>query len=145
VTRPLAVVDAADVERVTAALRSALTGDGPAVMPHAYPASVGAPATVEQRIALVVETSGSTGTPKRVALSAHAVLAGAAASDAALGGPGQWLLALPLTYIAGINVVVRSIASGTEPVAMNPDGFSAERFADAAGRRCGSPPSCPHS
>ena len=72
-------------------------------------------ATVEQRIALVVETSGSTGRPKRVALSADAVLASAGASESALGGPGQWVLALPTHYIAGLNVLVRSIAAGFDP------------------------------
>jgi O-succinylbenzoic acid--CoA ligase len=132
VSRPLTVVDAADTEAVARGLRDALTADGPAILPHADPAAVNVPDTVEQRIALVVETSGSTGKPKRVALSADAVLASAAASDAALGGPGQWLLALPLTYIAGINVLVRSITAGTEPVVMYPEQFSAERFADAA-------------
>ena len=131
-TRQLAVVDATDAPRVLAALRSALTADGPAVLPHAHPDAALAPQSVDQRIALVVETSGSTGKPKRVALSADAVLASAAAADAALGGPGQWLLALPLTFIAGINVLARSIASGTEPVVMDPEQFSAERFADAA-------------
>lgn len=74
------------------------------------------PATVEKRVALVVETSGSSGTPKRVALSADAVLASAAASESALGGPGQWVLALPTHYIAGLNVLARSIAAGFDPV-----------------------------
>ena len=54
------------------------------------------------------------GRPKRVALSADALLASAAASAAAIGGSGQWLLALPAHYIAGANVLVRSIAAGTD-------------------------------
>src|SRR5690606_18114896 len=87
--------------------------------------------SVEQRIALVVETSGSTGRPKRVLLSADAVLASAAASESALGGPGQWLLALPVHYIAGLNVLARSITAQTDPVLMSPDHFTAERFVDA--------------
>ncbi|HWR86630.1 MAG TPA: AMP-binding protein, partial [Rhodoglobus sp.] len=62
------------------------------------------------------------------------VLASAAASASALGGDGQWLLALPVHYIAGVNVLVRSIASGTEPVLLDPEHFTAERFADAAAR-----------
>nr|BFF13139.1 o-succinylbenzoate--CoA ligase [Microbacterium flavescens] len=99
-----------------AALRVALAG-GPAVAPRIdghVPEDL--PSTVPQSVALVIETSGSTGRPKRVALSADAVLAGAAAADQSLAGPGQWLLALPTHYIAGVNVLVRSIASGTEPV-----------------------------
>jgi len=135
-TRPLKVVLASNVEAVHAALRDALSGDGPAIMPSNRPSAVAArvPATVPQRVALVIETSGSTGRPKRVALSTEALLSSAAASDTALGGPGQWLLALPLTYIAGVNVLVRSLAAGTEPVTMNPEGFTPQRFVDAVGR-----------
>jgi O-succinylbenzoic acid--CoA ligase len=108
------------------ALRDALAG-GPALFVDAGGAS-GLPATVEQRVALVVETSGSTGTPKRVMLSADAVLASAAASESALGGPGQWMLALPTNYIAGLNVLTRSIAAGFDPVAVEGEHFTAEHF-----------------
>jgi O-succinylbenzoic acid--CoA ligase len=65
---------------------------------------------------LVVETSGSTGTPKRVLLSRRAVLASAAATERRLGGRGRWALVLPPTYVAGIQVVVRSLVAGHEPV-----------------------------
>jgi len=106
------------------ALREALSG-GPAVF--AGDAS-DLPTHVPQRVALVVQSSGSTGRPKRVALSADALLASAAASESALESPGQWLLALPTTYIAGINVLVRSLAAGTALVRMDPGGFTAERF-----------------
>ncbi|HEY0260267.1 MAG TPA: AMP-binding protein [Lacisediminihabitans sp.] len=103
-SRPLAVVPAEDPAEVLIALRAALAG-GPAVLPGAPTQPV--QEAVEQRVALVIETSGSTGRPKRVALAADALLAGAAASESALGGPGQWLLALPAHYIAGVNVLVR--------------------------------------
>ncbi|WP_349814900.1 hypothetical protein [Curtobacterium sp. MCJR17_043] len=83
---------------------------------------------------MVVETSGSTGTGKRVALSSAALLAGAAAADAALGGPGGWVLALPTHYIAGLNVLTRSIVAGTTPVVVPPGHFDAGAFADAADR-----------
>ena len=65
---------------------------------------------------LVVETSGSTGAPKRVLLSRRAVLASVAATDRRLGGQGRWALVLPPTYVAGIQVVVRSLVAGHEPV-----------------------------
>ena len=97
------------------------------------------PHTVDQRVAVVVETSGSTGRPKRVALSADAVLASAAASIAQLGGPGQWLLALPVHYIAGINVLARSIVSGTEPVMIADGSFKPESFIAAASSMNSSP------
>ena len=65
---------------------------------------------------LVVETSGSTGTPKRVLLSRAAMRASADATHARLGGPGQWLLTLPPSYVAGLQVLFRSVRAGTEPV-----------------------------
>nr|WP_249776678.1 AMP-binding protein [Leifsonia sp. C5G2] len=87
---------------------------------------------VAQNVALVIETSGSTGVPKRVALSTDALLASAAASAGALGGQGQWVLALPSHYVAGAQVLVRSLAAETEPVVYGTGHFDAERFAEAA-------------
>src|SRR3954451_22497623 len=66
----------------------------------------------------VVATSGSSGTPKQVVLSRDAVLASAKASAARLGGSGAWLLALPSSYVAGLNVVVRSLVAGHRPVVL---------------------------
>ena len=130
-TRALLVVDSTDTVAVAHALREALTADGPAVFPYdGHPANV--PETVEQRVAVVVETSGSTARPKRVALGADALLASAAAAESALGGPGDWALALPLHYIAGINVVVRAIASGSDFV-VDEHGFDAQRFIASLG------------
>ena len=65
---------------------------------------------------LVVETSGSSGEPKRVLLSRAAMRASASATHARLGGPGQWLLALPPAYVAGVQVLFRSVLAGTVPV-----------------------------
>jgi O-succinylbenzoic acid--CoA ligase len=106
-------------------LRDALAG-GDAILVGAP--SDDLPAEVEQRVALVVETSGSSGRPKRVALSADAVLANAAASESALGGPGQWVLALPTHYIAGLNVLTRSICAGHDPVVVTGEHFTAAGF-----------------
>ncbi|MEP7090175.1 MAG: AMP-binding protein [Nocardioidaceae bacterium] len=64
---------------------------------------------------LVVETSGSTGEPKRVVLSRAAMRASADATHARLGGPGQWLLTLPPAYVAGLQVLFRSVRAGTTP------------------------------
>ncbi len=69
---------------------------------------------------LLIETSGSTGAPKRVLLSRAAVLASAAATHERLGGPGRWVLALPPTYVAGVQVLVRSLVAGLEPI-LSPD------------------------
>jgi o-succinylbenzoate---CoA ligase len=65
---------------------------------------------------LVIETSGSTGRPKRVVLSRRAMRASALATQARLGGPGQWVLNLPPTFVAGVQVLYRSVVAGTEPV-----------------------------
>lgn len=65
---------------------------------------------------LVVRTSGSTGEPKEVVLSHSAVLANAEAALARLGGPGRWLLALPTSGVAALQVLVRSVLAGYEPV-----------------------------
>ncbi|MER7558368.1 AMP-binding protein [Nocardioides sp. NPDC126508] len=64
----------------------------------------------------VVETSGSTGKPKRVMLSREAMKASAAASARRVGASGQWLLTLPDSYVAGANVIARSLLAGFEPV-----------------------------
>ena len=113
------------------ALLAALSNDGPAVF--AGPPLADLPLVVPQRVAVVVQSSGSTARPKRVALSADALLASAAASASSLGGEGQWVLALPTTYIAGINVLVRSISAGTDAAQVEGH-FSAAAFVSAAGQ-----------
>jgi O-succinylbenzoic acid--CoA ligase len=86
---------------------------------------------------LVVRTSGSSGEPKDAVLSHAAVLSSARATLDRLGGPGHWLLALPTTGIAGIQVLVRSALAGQEPVALSdhPSLRSAIDALDAATRR----------
>jgi O-succinylbenzoic acid--CoA ligase len=76
----------------------------------------------------VVETSGSTGSPKRVMLSRDAVRASIELSARRLGGAGRWLLALPASYVAGLNVITRALAAGAPPVLLEEYGS----FADAA-------------
>src|SRR5262245_5138616 len=65
---------------------------------------------------LVVATSGSTGEPKRVRLSRRALAASATATASRLGGPGQWLLDLPVERVAGLQVRVRSVGARTAAV-----------------------------
>ncbi|MGZ5405128.1 MAG: AMP-binding protein, partial [Nocardioides sp.] len=65
--------------------------------------------------ALVVETSGSTGQPKRVLLSRRAMLASVAATARRLGSEGQWALRLPASYVAGVQVITRSLVAGHDP------------------------------
>ena len=82
---------------------------------------------------LMIETSGSTGLPKRVLLSREAVLASVAATTRRLGVEGRWLLTLPATYVAGLQVVVRSLVAGFDPVLV-PDHDSFSSAAASAGR-----------
>lgn len=99
-----------------------------------YAAGAGA-----EPIALVVGTSGSTGTPKRTALTARALAASAAATERFFGSnsdaASQWLLALPAHYIAGAQVLARSVLAGTAPViarsVTEPVHFSPEVFLQA--------------
>ena len=105
---------------------------------YAAGADAGADAAAEP-IALVVGTSGSTGTPKRTALTVRALAASAAATERFFGSnsdaASQWLLALPAHYIAGAQVLARSVLAGTDPViarsVIEPVRFSPEVFLQA--------------
>ena len=83
------------------------------------PVVEGLPESVEDHIGLVVESSGSTGLPKKISLSVDALKHSSTAALDRLGGPGQWLLALPVNFIAGANVLLRSVLSDTQPVMLN--------------------------
>ncbi|KIQ18363.1 o-succinylbenzoate--CoA ligase [Rhodococcus sp. MEB064] len=79
-----------------------------------------APGTpIDPSTAMVLATSGSTGIPKGALLTADALRASAAATHARLGGPGRWLLALPAHHIAGMQVVLRSLAAGFDPAVVD--------------------------
>jgi o-succinylbenzoate---CoA ligase len=131
----------ADAIRLLDPLRAALDGTGPALLPldatdPRLPALLDAYAPdqitdshgdvtrrnagkgVAVDTAVIVSTSGSTGAPKGVELSASALLHSARASLARIGAaPGErWLCCLPANHVSGLQVLVRSIVTGTEPV-----------------------------
>lgn len=119
-------------------LSDALDGNAPLLsLPAAGPErdrllALTSGAFVPEGVALVVPTSGSTGVPRLALLSGVALSTSADATHDALGGPGRWLLALPTTHIAGLQVLVRSLRSGLEPGVVEPGaGFSASSFAAA--------------
>ena len=125
-----------NVDPVLKALMAALHGEGPAVEivldengePRAVPVETGV-----EDAAVVVRTSGSTGTPKATVLTVDALAASSVATAMALRGEGQWLLALPLQYVAGVQVLVRSLYAGTRPWVMDQaNGFTPEAFTAAA-------------
>lgn len=82
---------------------------------------------------LVVATSGSTGRPKQVVLSRRAMLASAEATHRRLGAPGRWLLALPISYVAGLQVAIRSLLAGAPPIEVDDDWAGAVDRLDGVG------------
>lgn len=128
------------------ALAAALDGAGPALLPLPTGGTRGAvlaaldPSRPLERddVALVVPTSGSTGEPKGAMLTAAALRHSAAATHDRLGGPGQWVLALPVSSIAGLTVLVRSLQARTRPQVVDLyGGFSVDAFAAATDRLAG--------
>ena len=152
-TRALADMTASriGVPQLVDMLRAALDGSGPALgfglravsapddgaghtAQNAPDRARSVPDRVPDQVAVVVGTSGSTGAPRLVELDAPALLASAHATHERLGGTGQWLLALPATHVAGLQVLVRSIDAGTNPVALAQGPFRPQAFADAVER-----------
>ncbi|MDO5744743.1 MAG: AMP-binding protein [Micrococcaceae bacterium] len=128
-------------ETALAALSASLNEEGPAV--EILPGTTGNDYLLNTvprheldglaEIAAVVRTSGSTGTPKRTALSIEALASSSMATAEHLGFEGQWLLALPLHYVAGLAVLTRSLYAGTRPWAMDMGpSFGAAGFNEAA-------------
>lgn len=88
---------------------------------------------IDADIALVMCTSGSTGTPKGAQLTAANLVSSADATHQFLGGPGQWLLAMPAHHIAGIQVLMRSLVAGIDPLCLDVStGFDIPTFARAS-------------
>ncbi|WP_019634604.1 AMP-binding protein [Actinomadura atramentaria] len=89
---------------------------------------------VDADTAVLIATSGSTGTPKAVELSAAALRHSAAATlDRVAAEPGdRWLCCLPTSHIAGLQILVRSLLAGTEPVIHPRFDAAAVAAADAA-------------
>lgn len=112
--RKVAYIDPTwSIDVVTAHLTDALTGIGPALAfsPLDYQ-------SVDEKCAVIVTTTGTSGVKKDVSLSATSLLTNARASLNYLGAEvGQrWSLLLPITHIAGINVLIRSLELGTAPI-----------------------------
>jgi len=128
VDKSLRAVSASDTNAVWRALMEALAG-GDALCVTDSPLATG---VVSDECAVVLLTSGSTAKPKRVALSAEALRQSARATAEAIG-TGGWMLALPLDYIAGLMVLVRTAESGRTPVEFTGTRFDAVEFCRAVG------------
>nr|WP_231373725.1 o-succinylbenzoate--CoA ligase [Nocardia sp. 348MFTsu5.1] len=81
--------------------------------------ALGAGEPIDPDVALVVATSGTTGTPKGAMHSVNSLTASIDATHEYLGGPGGWLLALPPHHIAGLQVLLRSIRAGFDPITLD--------------------------
>ncbi|WP_315310190.1 AMP-binding protein [Rothia dentocariosa] len=148
----LSADEPADPQEILRAFERSLTGD----LPNNARDNQDPRGRIEdpESIALVVGTSGSTGAPKQTALSVRALRASAQATErffadyppigvakpqrAGSEDPAQWLLALPAHYVAGAQVLARSVLAGTTPVvaASVTDGvsFTPEVFLNTAER-----------
>ena len=138
------------VEGLMGELQRALDGSGPALLPLP-PSDLGRQLAREARLdepladdtALLLPTSGSTGAPKVVELSSPALLASATATHQRIGPPARWLLTLPLTHVAGWQVLVRSaLASRVDrrPRRMDPaEPFTSKCFQHALRDDAGPP------
>jgi o-succinylbenzoate---CoA ligase len=122
--KPLVVVPANETVKAlqvmldVVASKKALFVSPPAIA-GVMPAIEPTPEFVDDHIACVVESSGSTGVPKRISISLQALEHAATAGQERLGPAGQWLLALPINFIAGQQVLMRSVLADTQPVLMN--------------------------
>ena len=128
VLEALPIPASVDLGRLLPVLGEILAGRGPARLPvpsfdereaARLTSTLRAGESIDDDVALIVATSGTTGIPKGAMLSASALNASAAATHARLGGPGSWLLALPPHHIAGLQVLLRSVSAGTDPVVID--------------------------
>ena len=109
----LRVSPACEISQLAGEITAALVGDGP-TLGFGEISSEYAPSYA----AVAIGTSGTSGTSKEILLSATALITSARASNNFIGArPGQtWSLLLPLTHIAAVNVIVRSMELGTTPI-----------------------------
>lgn len=116
------------VHTVLPALRRMLGGEGPALLPvpeaddreiRRLTDALRPGEPIDDTVGVVVATSGTTGIPKGAQLTAGALRASGDATHDRLGGVGSWLLALPAHHIAGLQVLLRSLLAGTDPVVVD--------------------------
>jgi O-succinylbenzoic acid--CoA ligase len=109
----LRVSPACEISQIAGEITAALMGDGP-TLGFGEISSEYSP----HYAAVAIGTSGTTGTSKEVLLTSTAVISSARTSNKFIGAkPGEtWSLLLPLTHIAAVNVIVRSMELGTTPI-----------------------------
>ena len=146
--RALAIPPGSSALPILPALAKVLAGRDSALVPvpstdtgHPALVSLRVGEEIDEDVALVATTSGTTGSPKGALLTAAALTTSAQATHDRLGGPGRWLLALAPYHIAGMQVLVRSVLAGNDPVELDVSaGFNTAELPGAvrklgAGRR----------
>ncbi|WP_019200924.1 o-succinylbenzoate--CoA ligase [Tsukamurella sp. 1534] len=132
------------VESALPQLEALLAGTAPAWLPvpardpreaERLTTALAAGSPIDERAALVVATSGTTGIPKGAVLTRANLASSAAGTARRLGGDGQWLLAMPPHHVAGVQVMLRSLASGHAPVGLDVSaGFAPSGLAEGFAR-----------
>ena len=109
----LRVSPSCEISPLVGEITAALVGDGP-TLGFGEISSEYAPSYA----AVAIGTSGTTGTSKEVLLTSSALITSAKASNKFIGAQSgdTWSLLLPLTHIAAVNVIIRSMELGTTPI-----------------------------
>ena len=109
----LRVSPSCEISQLAGEITAALVGDGP-TLGFGEISSEYAPSYA----AVAIGTSGTTGTSKEVLLASTALISSAKASNKFIGAQSgdTWSLLLPLTHIAAVNVIIRSMELGTTPI-----------------------------
>jgi O-succinylbenzoic acid--CoA ligase len=136
--------------RLIEALAGALDGTGPAIAPvptvsatvsndyvmsilRAVRAADGDPPLESDEVAAVIATSGSTGSPRGVLLTADQLTSLSPWVNGA-GNRPQWIAALPVTSMGGLNVLIRALAADRAPLSVSSVGgagpFTSHQFED---------------
>jgi len=133
-------------------LRIALDGSGPAIAPiptvsattsndyvgqllHATRPDDRSVPLESDEVAVVMATSGSTQNPKGVLHSAASLTALSHAAVGTITEAPQWIAALPVTSMGGLNVLIRALDCGLDPIAVSSVGgaspFTPQAFNEA--------------
>jgi O-succinylbenzoic acid--CoA ligase len=109
----LRVSPACEISQLAGEITAALVGDGPTLGFGDISAEY-----ASRDAAVAIGTSGTTGTSKEILLSSTALISSARASHKFIGAKSgeTWSLLLPLTHVAAVNVIVRSMELGTTPI-----------------------------
>jgi O-succinylbenzoic acid--CoA ligase len=109
----LRVSPACEISQLAGEITAALVGDGPTLGFGDISAEY-----APRDAAIAIGTSGTTGASKEIFLTSTALISSARASHKFIGAKSgeTWSLLLPLTHIAAVNVIVRSMELGTSPI-----------------------------